>query len=275
MPRTAALHFHRIISRPLPRARNVFQFFVEDFVSTQSTDSAEKTSSKNLKRHIAQYSLAAAAAGVSMLAVAQPVQSEVVVTRKTLSLSPFGAATNIDLNDDGITDFTFYNYSSFGSQDLFVEDAGGGVVGPGYASALMRGAKIGPFAKFGPASSNLTGIERGFGVGYGNSHFSGNWKDAPKNRYLGVRFKIQGETHYGWIRLAVVAGRGQFGINATITGYAYETVPNKPILAGTAETSTAEVQENIQSLAGPSLGLLAAGVDGVALWRREETLTSK
>lgn len=199
-----------------------------------------------------------------MLAVAQPVQGEVVVTRKTLSLSPFGAATNIDLNNDGIIDFTFYNSSSFGSQNLFVEDAGGGVVGPGYASALMRGAKIGPSAKFGPTSSNLTGIERGFGVGYGKSHFSGKWKDAPKNRYLGVRFKIDGMTHYGWIRLAVIAKPGQFGINATITGYAYETVPNKPITAGTSSAVAA-----VPALAGPTIGMLALGIEGMPMWRRE------
>src|SRR5581483_5283549 len=158
-------------------------------------DSANKTLSQDPKGQLARYSLAAVAAGVSLCALAQPMQGEVVVTRKTLPLSPFGTATNIDLNQDGVTDFTFYNYSSFGSQELFVTDSGGGVVGAGrasgfgYASALMRGATIGPTAKFGPASSDVTVIERGFGVGYGNSHFSGNWKDAPKNRYLGVRFK--------------------------------------------------------------------------------------
>ena len=228
---------------------------------TQPANSGRKTASNNLNRQVGQYSLAAAVAGVSMLALAQPMQGEVVVTRKTLSLSPFGTATNIDLNHDGITDFTFYNYSSFGSQDLFVVDAGGGVLGPGYASALMRGAKIGPSAKFGSASSNLTGIERGFGVGYGNSHFSGNWKDAPKNRYLGVRFKIHGETHYGWIRLAVITGPGQFGINATITGYAYETVSNKPITAGTSSA--------VLALAGPTIGMLALGIEGMPMWRRE------
>jgi len=241
-------------------------------VSTHPTDPEKKTTSTALNRYIAQYALTAAAAGVSMLAIAPPVHGEVVVTRKTLSLSPFGAATNIDLNGDGITDFTFYNYSSFGSQELFVADAGGDVVGSGYASALMRGAQIGPSAKFGPASSNITVIERGFGVGYGNSRFSGNWKSAPKNHYLGVRFKNHGETHYGWIRLSVVAGPGQFGINATITGYAYETVPNKAILAGTAATSAAAVHvpENAEHHSGPSLGMLAGGADAVPLWRREE-----
>ncbi len=119
-----------------------------------------------------------------MFALAQPVQGEVVVTRETITLPPFADAVNIDINNDGITDFTFYNYSSSGSQDLEVLDAGGGVVGAGYASGLMRGAKIGPSAKFGPASSIVNGIERGFGVDYGNRHFSGKWQNAPKNRYL-------------------------------------------------------------------------------------------
>jgi len=61
-------------------------------------------------------------------------------------------------------------------------------------------------------------------------------------------------------------------MTAKITGYAYETVPNKPILAGTAATAIAEVQapENVNRKAGPSLGVLAVGADGLHLWRREE-----
>ena len=65
-------------------------------------------------------------------------------------------------------------------------------------------------------------------------------------------------------------------MSATITGYAYETVPNKAILAGMAK-STAEVQvpQDSRNQAGPSLGMLALGADGVPLWRREETLPSR
>ena len=67
------------------------------------------------------------------------------------------------------------------------------------------------------------------------SVFSGPWANSGKGvkrRYLGVRFKISGQTHYGWARLNV-----RFTIEhevpiGRLTGYAYETIPNKPIITG-------------------------------------------
>jgi hypothetical protein len=57
----------------------------------------------------------------------------------------------------------------------------------------------------------------------------GLW-DNVSDRYLGVRFNIQGKTHFGWARLTV-HDKGH-NITAVLTGYAYETVPNKAIIAG-------------------------------------------
>lgn len=58
-------------------------------------------------------------------------------------------------------------------------------------------------------------------------------------------------------------------MSAEITAYAYETVPNKAIKAGTAATATAVLQSPPHQT-GPSLGMLAAGAEGMPLWRREE-----
>jgi hypothetical protein len=65
-------------------------------------------------------------------------------------------------------------------------------------------------------------------------------------------------------------------MTGTITGYAYETIPNKPILAGTAgKTSVeAQVEDNVHNPGGPSLGMLALGAEGLALWRRDENLSA-
>jgi hypothetical protein len=43
-----------------------------------------------------------------------------------------------------------------------------------------------------------------------------------------------GEVHYGWARLSVTLGhQRQFDdVIGTLTGYAYETVPDHPIIAG-------------------------------------------
>jgi hypothetical protein len=77
-----------------------------------STDSARKASSSQPSRQLSLYSAAAAAAGVSMLALAQPAAGEVVVTKKTI---PLIGNVSIDINSDGISDFAFYDHFSFGS----------------------------------------------------------------------------------------------------------------------------------------------------------------
>lgn len=63
------------------------------------------------------------------------------------------------------------------------------------------------------------------------------------------------------------------GSLGTLTGYAYETIPNKPIIAGktkgrddaVAEESSAPPLPNPESA---TLGALAAGARG-SIWRRE------
>lgn len=241
-------------------------------MSTQLTDSAKKASSNILTRQVAQYSLAAAVAGVSMLALTQPAAGEVVVTKKTI-LIPFGiAGVGIDINHDGATDFRFFaTYFSFSGTSLHV--SGGGVAGSFYASALGREAKIGPSKHF--SSSSFERIERATG-GYLNHKFLGNWGDNLKNRYLGVRFAINGETHYGWIRLTItIPSDPTHFMTGTITGYAYETVPNKPILAGTAShTAKLDLPDGVQNQFRRSLGMLALGADALPRWRREEAVTS-
>jgi len=69
------------------------------------------------------------------------------------------------------------------------------------------------------------------------SYISGQWLPT-KNRYLGLRFVIKGQIHYGWARATASQTSKRMGntsITATLTGYAYETVPNKPIITGKTE----------------------------------------
>jgi len=50
-----------------------------------------------------------------------------------------------------------------------------------------------------------------------------------RNAYMGAEFQIDGQPHYGWVRVDV----SQPGINGGwITEYAYDTRPGMPILAG-------------------------------------------
>lgn len=243
-----------------------------------STGELEHTST-NLKDGLNWYVLAAAAAGVSVLALAEPAHSEVVITRKTIPLA--GELIYLDINNDGTNDFEFYNYFSFGSADLALRGApgrgGAAVIGASgrYASPLMRGANVGSSANF-ATSSTLVGMEKGVHVGYPNEKLYGPWGGNAKNRYLGIRFRIDGKLHYGWVRITVFTQpAGAWG--ATITGYAYETTPNKKITVGSAgnETSDSQALNAPQATNGPSLGMLAQGAKALALWRSQETSDSK
>jgi hypothetical protein len=250
-------------------------------VASGSQQCASKLS-MTIDRRLTTYSATAIAAGVSLLALAAPAKAEIVVTKKTIPIpvTPEGTTlVSISLNNNGVNDFEFSLYSfAYHSAHRTLRMwplEGGGVMGKkvvsgrSYASELMRGAKIGPSANFN-AGKPLIEDSDGFG-GYtqgGRTYYTkqlgGSWGNNAKNAYVGVRFLIGGKTHYGWIRMTVTTSQSHGAMSVVITGYAYETVPNKAVTAG--ETSTTSAQ---QTSAGPSLGMLARGVDGVALWRKD------
>ena len=260
-------------------------------MSTRAKNHENEIISKGLNRQIGLYSVAAAVAGVSMLALAEPAGAEVVVTKKTIPI-PMGTVTmpiavKISMANNGVDNFVFglTNSSNPLEPNRFLAVGGDsptdGVLGKSFfyanASALPRGARIGPL----DSSNRLFGSNVGLmAVSYtaGSRISKGNWAGHLKNHYLGVRFQINGEFHYGWIRVTVTSSsqKGAPFLTATITGYAYETIPNKAILAGTAGTAAA-IAESLPRMrrAGPSLGMLAAGAEGMPLWRRELTASSK
>jgi len=111
----------------------------------------------------------------------------------------------------------------------------------------------------------------------GSYYCLGKWINVQK-RYLGLKFAIHGQTHFGWARLNVTCDL--YKIDAVLTGYAYETVPNKSIATGKtkgpADSSTAE-QPNPAALTAPTpqpatLGLLAMGSPGISIWRRDDSI---
>ena len=79
----------------------------------------------------------------------------------------------------------------------------------------------------------------------------GPWYNVP-NRYLGLKFYVKGKAHYGWARLKTTA------CHATLTGYAYETIPNKPIITGKTKGP------DVITVQPGGLGALAPGAAGRA-----------
>jgi hypothetical protein len=235
------------------------------------------------------YSLAAVTAGVGMLALAQPAEGSVVITKTNIQIN-FGSQVSIDLNNDGVNDFTLaaeganYDHSFYGTFAAIPLNGGKvvggnrGALGP-YASALAKGANIGPSAHFSTsvARQQIT-VERFNGLASASTiiTYYGKWTPGSGNHYLGVKFLIKGAAHYGWIRLSLSKNSEQSG---TVTEYAYETVAGKKIGAGnTTDSSVAAAQtpaqQRVSSLKGPSLGMMALGADGLALWHREENASA-
>ena len=229
--------------------------------------------SDSLNRQLNTYARAASAAGVSVLALAAASEAKVVYT-ETNQVTHSGSPLYIDLNHDGIKDFllrTMFLRSS-GLSEIGLDAAGyrnaNNVVagrrvssGSGYfssaASALRAGAEIGPKGNFSVRFPFMAMevFKKASGSQYSDL---GRWAgkgDGVTDRYLGLKFVVNGEVHYGWARLNVTLGHHrQFGdVSGTLTGYAYETVPDKPIIAG--ETTGADmITVQLETLGELALG---------------------
>jgi hypothetical protein len=244
--------------------------------------------SSAFQHRLASYVLAAGTTGVSLLVTSQPSEAEVVYTPAHHSVGQ-DQAFAIDLNHDGVTDFRLenalrHNSGYRGAQLQVNAFATGGVVGiRSFARALSAGDVIGPHSPFRGGDEPMA-----FEIWlYGESTYSfGSWFNAS-SRYLGFRFKIDGQVHYGWARIST-RSTNHFKIWAELTGYAYETEPNAPIVAGNTgsgnndgENTTAggpgpihRISES-RPLAAPTLAALSLGADGLSIWRREETSASQ
>jgi hypothetical protein len=250
------------------------------------------TLSESLQRHLNAYALAASAARVGMLrivsstecilpagialagllAAPEVAQAKIVYTpaHKTLPDCLFHTSSclKLDLNHDKVVDFIlpFWETPNVSQSAVSARDARKqpkneiwGTISTGHlrfgthtqtyksavASALNSGVLIGAkSAKF-AADHNI--------MRHSNQVSSGSigpWNNVT-NKYLGLKFYIKGKPHYGWARLNVNHKSGFQ--QAILTGYAYETTPNKPIIAGKTKG------RDVITVQSDSLGRLARG----------------
>ena len=248
--------------------------------------------SRSINHRLNMYALAASAAGVSVLALTQAAEAKIVYT-KTHQVIGKNGVLPLDFNHDGTIDFIVQEigYLSYDTNGLWVKEAFGNAVEGSvvttsygiqryFAAALKKGARIGPQRGFirntYSFGESMVRVECIHGCST-----RGQWVNV-KNRYLGLKFQIDGEAHYGWARLSTQVGQPQ--IAATLTGYAYETTPRKGIRAGqvccdtdaaVAEpwtppkapdpTATEPAPRDTQPAA---LGRLALGVRANPFWRQ-------
>jgi hypothetical protein len=209
-----------------------------------------------LDKKLAAYAAAAAAIGVAGLSTAQSAEAEVVYTKTHIEVN---TDTPIDLNGDGTKDFIFgrAGAGSYGSVLFVAAPTGNAFVGKGIdATPLSFGIAITGKDTFAGSSASLARFSFRSGV----SGSVGTWA-GKINQYLGVKFLIDGQRHFGWIRITVEH------LQAHISGYAYETVPNKPIKAGYTGGETTEAGVSSATPTGPTLGMLAVGAQALDVWR--------
>jgi hypothetical protein len=228
------------------------------------------------------------AAGLGTLAAGVPAEAKVVYTAANISVGRDAGEIPIDINGDGHPDFLFSNYQTMNARFPLGFKVFLALARPAWkaneivgftssktrvcASALPQKDQVGPNSPFTPTQSFL--LEESTGSAYSTVRFC-PWAGPQSHKaYLGVRFNISGEMHYGWIRVTV----DQFS-SITVTGYAYETVPNKPIStgneSGAIKTTMLTPTDPVPFAPQPaSLGMLARGAEALMLWRREETAVS-
>ncbi|HEY6764147.1 MAG TPA: hypothetical protein VI386_05200 [Candidatus Sulfotelmatobacter sp.] len=226
---------------------------------------ASKQIGLKLDKSLLAYVAAASATGL----IGSTVSAEAKVIYTPVNTRLYDNTFPVDLNNDGSADLSLiasFQVESFYRTELHVRPATGNAViaGDGGAAALTWGTRIGFKAPFSRSTLFMASRARC----HSSYCYSGPWAYS-QGRYLGVKFSISGQTHYGWVRLSVER------LPATLTGYAYETIPNKPIIAG--QTSGPVNVNRIDPIPIPTssrpfpiLALLARGADGLAIWRRED-----
>ncbi len=231
--------------------------------------------SKSLSHQLNMYSLAASAAGVGMLALAQPTEAKIVYTPSRHRFQEHGKAYQLDLNHDGMPDFKLGIFSCRTSACSGLFDAFD-ILGRSYPTSNVvacnsatqgfggNGGKVAPLKK----GSEIPSAAKSFWLdaelaGTINGGYSGRWFNV-KDRYVGLKFYIKGEPHYGWARLSVETHKHPLKITGILTGYAYETIPSKSIIAGKTKGS------NVVTVQPPSLGHLSHGASAIPAWRRKD-----
>jgi hypothetical protein len=247
-----------------------------------------------------------------MLAGAQPAEAEVVYKPANTPIL-INVPVALDLNNDGTVDFELSNnYRAFARKSCTQNCSFGASatlrVSPAQpgnaiwaidavshrsdrlpakakttkeaAAPAFWGVLVAPERKLQPMPEVMhSEVFSGTIFGFASYRSFGPWgKGRPfVGSYLGLKFMVGSEVHYGWARIAVQADR--LTIKATLTGYAYETIANRPIITGlTKGTLDASVETEPAALGetpaadAATLGRLAQGATGLPAWRVNQTI---
>jgi hypothetical protein len=238
----------------------------------------------NLDKTLLGYATAASAAGVGLLALVQPAEAKIIYTPTNTPITLNGPVVALDLNNDGVTDFYLYNVADSGSArkhpegfyqhaiaveptqtvnqvgviTSFNKDVCAAELPKGQVIGVGKNFQVGSFAMFQVTNESYT-------IGTANCQWQGK---ANKGGFLALTFVVGSNTYFGWARITL-------GTVPTLTGYAYEDAPNQSIkagqISGPGEKSDASQAPALDPQPA-TLGALAKGASGLAIWRRPEDM---
>jgi hypothetical protein len=200
-----------------------------------------------LDRRLLVYALAAGAT----LASSAPSHAEVLYTPSNAVFRASSGKFEIDLNHDGTSDIIFVGRpveccSGYGlAPGLVAYGNPSNQIAAYWDGLALAFARRDPITRGGFWQKSVL-IQTAIG-------YVGVFENNP-NHFLGVRFLINGNVHYGWIGFRGV--RADYpNVSVSLAGWAYETKPNTPIAAGDMGSRT----EDSPSIQPTSLEVLAGG----------------
>lgn len=220
------------------------------------------------------YAAAVGAAGVSLMSLAPLAEAKIIYTPTHVKIPPGVGYGWIDFDGYGpekaadadfrIVRETGCDYSKCASVLWAVgynnRSNNAAVRMSYYAAALRPGSKMGPQKRVTQSGGPALMARHWYG---GTNLWDGQWGNGGKglkNGYLGLKFTLNGKVHYGWARVSLTVKNNRFN-TATLTGYAFETIPNKPIIVGKTHGPDVIVRRG-------TLGALAAGIDALSTGRQ-------
>jgi len=219
---------------------------------------------ENLQKRISKYTAVAgavvSAAGVHSQVVFTDVNPDVTVDAvNNGGFAPVG----LDLNNDQTVDFIiaardttiganrirFTLAAPYGAGNAIANANPGGY---DYALALDVNTMV---------DATLTWLESTNTMAYNvnDANPYDEFWNGVTDKYLGLKFVVGGNTHYGWARLDVQA----IGDVFTVKSYAYDATPNTGIMTGAGELSLSETEmDNLVSFVNQANNTVTVIVNG-------------